>query len=264
LTKEAVAELSVKATEAKERLSGVSKHRVPFTFCIPPFVQPVSRQDLEELIQPFVIKTKQLILDSLENAYDGPIQPNEVSRVLLEGGSAKMPWVKTVLGEILASEDLIYVSEQPALDSSVGACYYGAMKLGLLEHEDLETIDRQVKFETPIPHDIGFEVAFGQELRFYPMIRRGTPYPLARRSMVFKMVADEEGDTASLKMRILERLKQDDPVEACKLIEDVAVEGISDDASDDSRVIVTLSIDERSGTATGQVQLKEGESVWHF
>lgn len=264
LTKEAVAELSGKATEAKERLSGVTKHRIPFTFCIPPFVQPVTRDELEGMIQPFILRTKQLVEESLANAYDGAIKPSDVTRILLEGGSARMPWVKGMLAEIFGDEDKIYVSEQPALDISLGACYYAAMKLGVLAHQDIQTTDRAVSFETPVPHDIGFEVAYGDGYRFYPMIRRGTPYPLARRSMVFTVKSEGEDDRDTLRMRILERLKEEDAVAQCKLIEDVALEGVAAMTEERGQVTVTLSIDERSGTATGQVTSTGGETIWHF
>lgn len=254
ITKEGAAELAIRSTEAKERLSGVMQHRIPFTFCIPPFVQAFSRPMLEDLLQPMIHKTKQLVLEALKSGYDGPIGPDEITRVLLEGGASKMPWVKAMLEEIFGDQDKIYVSEQPALDISLGATYYGAMKLGLLDHKDIHTLDRRVTFETPVPHDIGFEVAYQDDLKFYPMIRRGTPYPLARKTMVFTLSGDNEEDMTTLNMRILERLKSNDRVKECQLVGEVNVEGLPKRPKGKTRIQVTLSIDERAGTVEGQVK----------
>ena len=254
LSNESVAELYQRANETKERLSGVSKHRIPFTFCLPPFVQAMTRGDFEALIQPFIVKTKQLVLDTLNQGYSGVIEPDTVTRVLLEGGSSKMPWVRTMLSDIFDDKDKIYVSEQPALDISIGATYYAAMKLGLLEHKDITTMDKRVHFETPVPHDIGFEVAYASHKGFFPMIRRGTPYALAKKTMVFTLKGESLEDMTSLDLRILERLKMDDGIEACKLVGDVRVEGLPERPEGKTRLEVTLTVNEAEGTIKGNVK----------
>ena len=66
-------ELIVRAREAKERLSGVKSFRLPFTFCIPPFVEQVTRESFEELIRDFKEKTRKLVLKALREAYIGSI-----------------------------------------------------------------------------------------------------------------------------------------------------------------------------------------------
>ena len=254
LSNESVAELYQRANEAKERLSGVAKHRIPFTFCLPPFVQSMSRTAMEDLIQAFIIKTKQLVLDTLNQGYIGPIPAASVTRVLLEGGSSKMPWVKEMLKDIFDDGDKIYVSEQPALDISIGATYYAAMKLGLLDHKDMTTIDKRVQFETPVPHDIGFEVAYETHKGFFPMIRRGTPYALAKKTMVFTLKGDSVEDMTSLDLRILERLKMDDDIEDCKLVGDVRVEGLPERPEGKTKLEVTLTVNETEGTIKGKVR----------
>lgn len=254
MSKESVAELYQRANEAKERLSGVTRHRIPFTFCIPPFVEPMTREAFEALIKPLIIKTKQLVLDTLNQGYSGVIEPETVTRVLLEGGSSKMPWVKALLAEVFGNEDKIYVSEQPALDISIGATYYAAMKLGLLDHKDITTIDKRVQFETPVPHDIGFEVAYESHKGFFPMIPRGTPYALAKKTMVFTLKGDTMEDMTSLDLRILERLKMDDTIDECKLVGDVRVEGLPQRPEGKTRLEVTLAVNEAEGTVRGRVK----------
>ena len=41
----------------------------------------------------------------------------------------------------------------------------------------------EVEFEVTVPHDIGLEVDHGSRKSFFTMIRRGTPYTLAKKAM---------------------------------------------------------------------------------
>ncbi len=54
LSLESIAELTQRSRETKERLSGgVMKYRIPYTFCVPPFVMPISRNQFDDLISDF-------------------------------------------------------------------------------------------------------------------------------------------------------------------------------------------------------------------
>lgn len=254
MNRESSAELALRARETKERLSGVMKFRIPYTFCVPPFVMPMDRHQFESLISDFIGKTKQLVQQALQEGYSGAIKPNEISRILLEGGSSRMPWVKQMLMEIFDDDEKIYSSEQPALDISIGATYYAAMKLGLLDSKDMHTMDRAVHFEVPVPHDIGFEIDYRNKKEFYSMIRRGTPYPLARKSMTFTLSGDTEEDMTTLDLKILERIKKSDELKQCRLIGEVKVEGLPKRPSGRTKLQVTLSIDEIGGIVKGDIE----------
>jgi molecular chaperone DnaK (HSP70) len=97
LSPENYSELAVRSKETKERLSGANKVRVPFGFCNPPFILPFTRKEFELIIIDFIEKTKNLIYRSLQDAYKGAIKPEEVDKILLEGGSSQMPWVKELM-----------------------------------------------------------------------------------------------------------------------------------------------------------------------
>lgn len=253
LTRESVSELFSRARETKERLSGVAKHRVPYTFCIPPFVQPVTREALETLIEPFRIKTKQLIQSALEDGYEGPIDPSDISRVLLEGGSSQMPWVRRLLSDLFG-DDKIYSSEQPALDIALGAAYYGAMKLGVLDHVDLQTMDRRIHFETSVAHDIGFEIEVDGVKKFHPMIYRGTPYALARKKSIFTLRGEDEAAMSHIELRLMERLKTGDPLEACSLVGELNIKGLPVRPSGKTQLAVSLWVDQEGGTIEGEIE----------
>ena len=91
IASENVVEIISRAREAKERLSGVKNFRIPFTFCIPPFVEQISRENFEEIISDFTDKTRRHVLKALREAYTGALNADDIDRVLLEGGSSQMP-----------------------------------------------------------------------------------------------------------------------------------------------------------------------------
>ncbi len=254
LSNEVVADLKTKAKETKERLSGASKIRVPFTSLMPPFALPFTRKDLETIGQAFIAKTKNLIVRTLQEAYQGAIKPEEVDKILLEGGSSQMPWVKELMHQIFNDDSKIYVSERPALDISLGATIYAAMKLGIHRQKDIEYGRGILNFEVCVPHDIGFEVDVNQKRTFYSMISRGTPYHLAKRSQIFTVQGETPDDMTKLSVRILERIHKEKGIEDCSLIGDVEITGLPQRPSGETQLRIDLSIEENTGSVRGQVE----------
>jgi len=254
IQRENKAELYLIARDLKERLSGMNKSRVPITFAIPPFSLEISRKELEFLSEKFIEKTRQLVLKALAEGYKGKIMPNEIDRVLLEGGASSMPWVKEMLVTIFNDYEKIYASNRPALDISLGAAYYGAIKTNALEHPDILTLGHDVKFELTVPHDIGFEVDFGNKTEFYPMISRGTPYLLATKSQNFSLLGEKEENLDSLNIKILERMNKEDKLEQCHLIGEILVQGIVKRPYGKTKLKIELSIEEASGIIKGRIE----------
>jgi len=256
ISPENAAELILRSREAKERLSGVKSFRIPFTFCIPPFVEQITREQFEELIFDFIEKTRKLVQKALREAYTGAVYPDSIDRVLLEGGSSQMPWIKDMLIEIFNDESKVYTSERPALDISLGATYYAAMKMGLLASPDMEAqgLGVNVEFEVTVPHDIGLEIQSGSRKSFFPMIRRGTPYALAKKSHVFTLSGVQPEDMTQLDLKILERIDKDDKIDDCKLIGEVAIRGLPQRPSGKTRLKVTLLVEEEGGLVKGAVE----------
>lgn len=248
-------ELIARAREAKERLSGVQRFRISFTFCIPPFVEQITREEVHLLIKPFIDKTRKLVLKALRETYTCSLTPNDIDRILLEGGSSQMPWVREMLLDIFGDESKIYSSERPALDISLGATYYAAMKMGLLSHPNLESEKISVEFEVTVSHDIGLELSgTGGRKSFFPMIRRGTSYALAKKSHVFTLSGTIPEEMTGLDLRILERIQQDDPFEACKLIGEVSIKGLPERPSGKTKLRITLMVEEEGGLVRGMVE----------
>ncbi len=247
-------ELAARAREAKERLSGVQRFRVPFTFCIPPFVEQITREQFHALIKPFIDKTRKLVLKALRETYTGGLTANDIDRVLLEGGSSQMPWVKEMLTDIFNDESIIYTSERPALDISLGATYYAAMKMGLLSQPDMESEKLTVEFEVTVPHDIGLEIDTGSRKSFFPMIRRGASYALAKKSHVFTLSGTQPGDMTGFDLKIMERIHKEDPYEECKVIGEVSIKGLPERPNGKTKLRITLMVEEEGGLVKGAVE----------
>ena len=254
LSKENLAEIKMRARETKERLSGSQKIRVPFPFCSPPFMANMTRESFENISRKFMEKTKTYVLKTLQEAYKGAIKAEEINRVLLEGGSAQMPWVKEMMIQIFQDQDKIYLSDRPALDIALGATIYAAMKMGVHEQIDLITGRQRMNFEVCVPHDIGFEIAMKESKAFYPMIRRGTPYRLAKRSQIFTIEGDSEDDMTQLSLNILERIHKERGLDGCSTIGEVIIKGLPKRPSGQTQLKVTLSVDEETGTVQGEVE----------
>jgi len=248
------AELIARAREVKERLSGVKNFRIPFTFCIPPFVEQITREQFEELNKGFIDKTRKLVQKALRECYIGPVSADRVDRVLLEGGSSQMPWVKEMLIDIFGAEDKIYSSEKPALDISIGATYYAAMKMGLLNNPDIQSEKVSVEFEVTAPHDIGLEVESGGKKTFFTMIRRGTSYALAKKSHTFTLSGSTPEDMTTFGLKILERINKEDTIEECKLIGEVSITGLPSRPSGKTKLKITLMAQEEGGLIKGSVE----------
>ncbi len=253
LSPENMVELICRARESKERLSGVKAFRIPFTFCIPPFVEQMTRDDLEEIINPFIQETRKLVLKALREVYTGALNADDIDRVLLEGGSSQMPWVKDMLIGIFNNESKIYTSERPALDISLGATYYAAMKMGLLSSPDIESEKMSIEFEVTVPHDIGLEIENNGVKSFYTMIRRGTPYALAKKEQIFTLSGKEKEDMTSFSLKIMERINKEDNIEKCKLIGEVLIKDLPERPSGKTRLNITLQVEEEGGLVKGSV-----------
>ncbi|MCL2699290.1 MAG: DUF5716 family protein [Defluviitaleaceae bacterium] len=247
-------ELITRAREAKERLSGVKSFRIPFTFCIPPFVEQITRDMFEEKINPFIEKTRKLVLKALREAYTGTVSPFDVDRVLLDGGSALMPWVRDMLLGIFNDENKIYSSDRPALDISLGATYYAAMKMGLIVGRDVESEKMSVEFEVCVPHDIGLEITASGRRSFFSMIRRGTSYALAKKSQVFTLSGETPEDMTTFALKIMERIDKEDTIESCKLIGEVFIKGLPERPSGKTKLKITLLVEEEGGLVRGSVE----------
>ncbi len=254
INKEHRVDMFLKTVDGKERLSKLHKTKIPYTFCVPPFVQCLTKDEYENLVFDFIQETRKIILQCLKYTHDGEVLPNMVHKIILLGGSSKNTWVLDLIVDIFKEEEKIYASEKPELDISIGATYFCAMKMGLINDKNVTSTRKEVNFEATIPHDIGLIVKRGSKKKFVPLIHRGTPYKLAKKSKVFTLTGNTEEDMSTFNMEFYERINVNDESKDCKLLGYVSFNNLPKRPSGKTKLKITLIVSEENGLLYGEVE----------
>ncbi|MBI1389177.1 MAG: Hsp70 family protein [bacterium] len=167
------------AQEAKIELSGVTKTEViveaiamtdkgPVTLA-----QELTRATLEALIHDLVEMTVQPTLDAIQ---DAGLSPEDISNVLLVGGSTRIPAVQQTVRRIVNKEPRKDVSPDECV--ALGAAVQASI-LAPLDDEMQETAGDKVNKEGPvIVHLTPFSLGVGlAEDRYGVLIERNSTYP---------------------------------------------------------------------------------------
>ena len=135
---------------------------------------PVTRADFEHIALPFVERTLELTAKALA---DAGVEAGEIDRLILSGGSSRIPLVRRLLKErfgLVEPEGGVNAEEVVALGAAV-------------EAEILSGSER-LKVRDVVSRTYGVEIDGG---RFVPLIRKNSPVPSSRQRM-FTTVADNQ------------------------------------------------------------------------
>ncbi|MCP4353230.1 MAG: Hsp70 family protein [Desulfobacterales bacterium] len=122
----------------------------------------VTREQFNEQIRDLILQTKEAVQKSLDNA---ELTIGDIDRIILVGGSTKVPMVKEVLQEMFGREP--YSDTDPDTAIARGAAILGAT-LNLPEvHKEPEFI---IVIENKVTHNLGIEVVGG---KFSCLIEKG-------------------------------------------------------------------------------------------
>jgi molecular chaperone DnaK len=136
----------------------------------------VSRAEFEELIADLLGRTMELVRKAL---VDANLAPDKIDRVLLVGGSTRIPAVWDLVTSQMGQEPHIEIDPDAAV--ALGA----AVQAGIIAGEEIDAILVDVT-----PYSLGIETAqigYGGRLRgdlFTPLVRRNTTVPV-QKSQVF-------------------------------------------------------------------------------
>jgi molecular chaperone DnaK len=142
----------------------------------------ISRQDLEKLLRPLLEET----LSAIDRALtDAKLTPEEIDRVILVGGSTRIPLVQEMIEEKLGQTPIDGV--QPDLCVALGA----ALQAGVLTGESVDAILVDV-----IPHSLGISAAVTTSMGIIPgyfsvIIPRNSVIPISR-SEVYSTLHDNQ------------------------------------------------------------------------
>lgn len=121
ITKDPMArqDLQLKAEEAKKSLSAKEKTNIMLNIGGRPFKFTLTREDFADLVEPLLFKT----ISSMETACDeAEIEYSDLDKILLVGGSTRMPLVKTAIYEETGIQPSSEVHPDEAV--AIGAAYY--------------------------------------------------------------------------------------------------------------------------------------------
>jgi molecular chaperone DnaK len=136
----------------------------------------VSRDEFEELIADLLGRTMELVRKAL---VDANLAPDKIDRVLLVGGSTRIPAVWDLIASQMGQEPHIEIDPDAAV--ALGA----AVQAGIIAGEEVDAILVDVT-----PYSLGIETAqvgYGGRLRgdlFTPLVRRNTTVPV-HKSQIF-------------------------------------------------------------------------------
>jgi molecular chaperone DnaK len=143
----------------------------------------IARKTFEDLIEPMIEETLQAIDRALS---DANLKPDDLNRVILVGGSTRIPLVQNLVANHLGQAPIDGI--QPDLCVALGA----AIQAGVLSGESVEAILVDV-----IPHSLGIAVAMDTQMGTIPglfstIIPRNSVIPVSRSQVYSTMVDNQE------------------------------------------------------------------------
>ncbi len=143
----------------------------------------LSRTEFESDLEPLLDRSLRAVTTALQ---DAAVRPSELDRVLLVGGSTRIPRIAAVLAERLGQEP--HGEVDPDLCVALGAGVQAGIEMGR---------DMQAVLVDITPYTFGTSAAgelYGMPYahQFFPLIRRNSKLPATRTEVFFTMFEDQE------------------------------------------------------------------------
>lgn len=138
------------------------------------YVLTIERSELEQVVQPLLIRLRQPIERALR---DASLQPSDLDGIVMIGGATKMPLIKQIISRMFGK--MPYANISPDETVALGA----AVQVALKQRD--QALDEMILTDV-CPYTLGTSVlrrgSSGQTSsgHYFPIIERNTPIPVSR------------------------------------------------------------------------------------
>ena len=194
----------------------------------------LQRSEFERLIAHYIDQTQSLTEQALT---DAGVEPGDIDKVLLVGGSTRIPAVQQMVRELMGREPEIGINPDEVV--AIGAAVYAANERGVTVRDATGKVRPPAKFSNVTAHSLGIVVHDEEgRRRNGKLIQKDSPIP-ARGEDVF---STREDNQTAVRIEILQG-EDDDPDECIKVGDAGVLTGIPPLPRGVPRIVVTLEYD---------------------
>lgn len=191
------------------------------------------RSDFEGLIAHYIDQTQALTEEVL---HDAGVTPQQIDRILLVGGSTRIPAVQRMVRDLLGAEPETGLNPDEAV--AIGAAVYAANERGVAVRDATGKVRPPATLTNVTAHSLGIVVDDDGTPRNSRLIDKNSPIP-ARGEDTYSTVEDNQN---SVRIVILQG-EHDDPEDCIKVGDAGVLTGIPPQPRGVPQILVTLEYD---------------------
>jgi molecular chaperone DnaK (HSP70) len=226
----------------------------------------ITRDQINGDIQDLILQTKESVEKALSTA---KLDIDDIDRIILVGGSTKIPLVKEMLHDMFGKEP--YSDTDPDTAIARGAAILGATMMlpdPELERPVEDTPDFVIDIDNIVTHNLGIEVVGG---KFSCLIPKDTEIPEDGPVVVSKEYTTPQDNLTELAIIVFQSAEEVEYVtsESAKCIGEFFLEGIPPKPRGEERINVEFQIDNQnllkvkasSSSSSGELEIRESNII---